>query len=221
MAEKKPIDRWLTLVGLVVGIMLYLVPKTPLVVICGLVLIFILLIHPIWHFWWIEKSIWRRLGVLTFLLGILIFIGFISWPTQPSIQDKNVIDQSIIKQLQATGNLKQRAINLSNNIMEDESIKERMKENIDEPYEEQRKRYYSLSQFFEWKYFREVKDIRNEFAQLHHKDSKLEYFIKIQDSNQNRNKQLSDEERKEFIDISPMDIIEVANSLKALADQLK
>lgn len=76
----KPIDRWLGLGGIAAGIAFYLLPKTPLVVVSSLILLFALLIHPIWNFWWIESKVWRKLlATLLFVLA-LILLGQISWP---------------------------------------------------------------------------------------------------------------------------------------------
>ena len=54
----KPIDRWLGLMSAAIGVILFLIPKTPsiIVVVC-LVLIFLLLIHPVWNLWWVEKCL--------------------------------------------------------------------------------------------------------------------------------------------------------------------
>jgi hypothetical protein len=76
----KPIDRWLGIGGIVVGILLFLLPKTPVVVIASLITIFVLLWHPVWNFWWIERSLYRRLGALLVLAFVLIWIG-------PTLQD--------------------------------------------------------------------------------------------------------------------------------------
>jgi hypothetical protein len=81
--EPKPIDRWLGCVGMAVGIAFSLLPKTPSVVIFCLVLMFVLLIHPVWNFWWIEKSLNRRIFAGIFLIAILGFLGVIVWPAPP------------------------------------------------------------------------------------------------------------------------------------------
>jgi len=78
---EKPRDLWLTLGSIAMGILLFLVPKTGLVVVLCLFIIFVLLIHPAWHFWWIERYLWRRVALLT-LLGIsLVFLGVGVWPS--------------------------------------------------------------------------------------------------------------------------------------------
>ena len=51
----KPIDRWLALGAIVVGIIYFWIPKTPTALVISLVVIFLLLIHPLWNFWWIER----------------------------------------------------------------------------------------------------------------------------------------------------------------------
>ncbi len=62
MAElnQKLVDRWLGIFGVVVGILFYLLPKTPVIVVVLLVFLAALLFHPIWNFSWIKKSLARR-----------------------------------------------------------------------------------------------------------------------------------------------------------------
>lgn len=80
----KPIDRWLGLAGTMVGVVLFLLPKTPLVVVVCVALVFLLLIHPIWNFWWIEQSSGRRLiACLLWAFGCGT-VGYVAWP-QPNI----------------------------------------------------------------------------------------------------------------------------------------
>ena len=76
----KPIDRWLGLGSAVVGLVFYLVLKTPGVVVSALVLIFALSIHPIWNFWWIEAKLWRKVSATALLVLALFGLGQISWP---------------------------------------------------------------------------------------------------------------------------------------------
>ena len=78
----KPIDRWLGLAGAASGGVFFLITKTPLTVIATLVLIFGLLIHPIWNFWWIEDAPWRRYLSITLFCFSLILIGWYVWPSQ-------------------------------------------------------------------------------------------------------------------------------------------
>ena len=78
--SKKPIDRWLGLVGIAIGVVLFLLPKTPFVVVACCLLIFTLLLHPVWNFWWIEKSISRRCSAIASLAAILFLLGIWTWP---------------------------------------------------------------------------------------------------------------------------------------------
>jgi hypothetical protein len=80
---EKPVDLWLSIGSLVVGIILYVLPKTPLVIIALLTLAFLLLIHVAWNFWWIEKALWRKTLALVVLALALTGIGYSSWPTAP------------------------------------------------------------------------------------------------------------------------------------------
>jgi hypothetical protein len=81
---QKPIDRWLGLFALFLGIAMFWIPKTPFCLITSLVLMFAVLIHPIWNFWWIEKSLCRRfVAILLFVLCLCAF-GYAVYP-----EDKN------------------------------------------------------------------------------------------------------------------------------------
>ena len=62
------------------GIILYLVPKTTATVAALLLIIFGLLIHPIWKFWWIEQKLWRKLAATLLLIFGLVRIWYISQP---------------------------------------------------------------------------------------------------------------------------------------------
>ena len=82
--EKKPIELWLFLWGIVVGLIVYLAPqKTPSVILVCLVIMFLLLAIPLWNFWWIEKAWWRRLFAYATLASILFFYGQLVWPSKP------------------------------------------------------------------------------------------------------------------------------------------
>jgi hypothetical protein len=80
---QKPVDLWFGIAGLVAGILLFVVPRTPLTIVLLLTLAFLLLIHPAWNFWWIEKALWRRVSALIILAIILAGVGYGSWPTPP------------------------------------------------------------------------------------------------------------------------------------------
>lgn len=83
--KSKPIDRWLALTGIAMGIVYYLLPsKTPLAIMFSLTIIFGLLIHPIWNFWWIEVKLWRKVVATLLFVWALIHLGRISWPSDSS-----------------------------------------------------------------------------------------------------------------------------------------
>ena len=84
MADK-PFDRWLSTAGIAVGIALFLVPKTSVVIILFLLLMFALLIHPAWNAPWIEDSLWRQGASLIALIGLSAFIGWAAWPLRPTV----------------------------------------------------------------------------------------------------------------------------------------
>lgn len=77
--KNKPIDRWLAFGIAIVSVALYLLPKSPLIIVVCLAIIFALAFHPIWNFWWVEKAMPRRIGVLMVVLVGLIFLGYVSW----------------------------------------------------------------------------------------------------------------------------------------------
>lgn len=81
--QNKPIDLWLWLGGVAVGILLYLTAKTPVAVVFWVVVFFFVLLHPVWNFWWIEKSLSRRFAAVTILAIISVGVGYISWPAPP------------------------------------------------------------------------------------------------------------------------------------------
>jgi hypothetical protein len=74
--SQKPIDRWLALGGIVLGIVLFLVPKSPVVVGVLLGIVFLLMVHPIWTFWWMEDYLPRRIAGLIALATVLTIAGF-------------------------------------------------------------------------------------------------------------------------------------------------
>ncbi len=78
--REKPIDRWLALLGIAMGVAIPLLPKTPTVIIMSLIIMFALLIHPLWKFWWIEKKISRQVTASTIFIIALIIFGYTVWP---------------------------------------------------------------------------------------------------------------------------------------------
>lgn len=79
--SRKPIDRWLTLFGVAVGLILYLFPKTtPALVVFLCLVLFALLVHPAWNFWWIEDKRWRQIVAIIALATFVAWVGHIAWP---------------------------------------------------------------------------------------------------------------------------------------------
>jgi hypothetical protein len=62
---------------------MWLIPKTPPIIVLALGVIFGLLLHPAWNFWWIEKSIYRRVSAISILAVGLCLIGYYVWPQLP------------------------------------------------------------------------------------------------------------------------------------------
>lgn len=78
----KPVELWFFLGSVAVAVILYLLPKTPSIVIGCLAAIFILLLHPIWNFWWIEQSIWLRLFSILLFASLLCLLGYFVYPKE-------------------------------------------------------------------------------------------------------------------------------------------
>src|SRR5438105_4759348 len=89
----KPIDRWLTLGGVAMAILLFLFAKTSLIVVLCAVALFALLIHPVWNFWWIEKRRVRQFFFTGLLFIGCLLIGYKAWPTNEQEQPQIVQSQ--------------------------------------------------------------------------------------------------------------------------------
>lgn len=68
----KPVDRWLGLFALAVGVALYLLPKTEPVIIGCCILIWGSLVHAVLKFWWVEDHKWRQI-----LAAMLLTVGVV------------------------------------------------------------------------------------------------------------------------------------------------
>jgi hypothetical protein len=106
-SKRKPVDRWLGLGSIAVGVVFFLLPKTPLVIVLSLVLIFALLIHPVWNFWWIEGKLWRRLGVCCLFVACLFLLGRASWPPSNVSDMTNKDKPVVIKSAQQPAKMQQ------------------------------------------------------------------------------------------------------------------
>src|SRR3989338_4160948 len=89
---QKPVDRWLSLFGVALSAVFFLIPKISWIVLLCLFMIFGLLIHPLWNFWWIEERLWRKIVACSFLILVLGLLGYISWPN--SIERPQKSDES-------------------------------------------------------------------------------------------------------------------------------
>jgi hypothetical protein len=81
---RKHTDLFLGLFSLVAAIIMWLLPKTPIIVIISLVVIFLLLLYPTWNFWWIEKSLRRRFTALLLIASGLYAFGYFILPKDQS-----------------------------------------------------------------------------------------------------------------------------------------
>ncbi len=79
------------------------------------------------------------------------------------------------------------------------------------------------SGYFRWRFFERVLDIRNEFAQLHLRDERLDDFFKYQGMIEQANKQMAaiDPQRQIDTPLLPQQVEEVAERLRVLAEQIK
>lgn len=79
---EKPLDIWLAIAGLVAAVVLFLIPKTPTAVCICTAALFLLTVHPVWNFWWIEKSLARRVFALVSMAIVCLAVGVVSWPRE-------------------------------------------------------------------------------------------------------------------------------------------
>jgi hypothetical protein len=78
--KAKPIDRWLGLGAAILSVVTYLEAKTPVAIVVALTLIFCLAFHPLWNFWWVEKTLTRRLVATASMIAALALYGAHVWP---------------------------------------------------------------------------------------------------------------------------------------------
>ena len=78
--QNKPSDMALYLIAIAVGIVYGLGEKTPTWIVFWLLVIFGLLVHPIWNFSWIKKSNVRRISTLAVLAIALSIFGYNQLP---------------------------------------------------------------------------------------------------------------------------------------------
>jgi diguanylate cyclase (GGDEF)-like protein len=81
--RNKPLDRWLGLFALAVGVALYLLPKTELVIIGCCLLIWGSLIHPFINFWWVEDRRLRQFLAAMILTVGAVLLGLYIKPEKP------------------------------------------------------------------------------------------------------------------------------------------
>jgi hypothetical protein len=199
---------------------------------------------------WI-KSDWSKniKGWSTFVLSVIVVIFIVVtflWPklsVQPSIQEPaprpsppaSVPTRPAVQLAPTFGNLKERTLALSQEIMEDLSRHgwrekqpvDRRSPNFHMPdvtdIEGLQKWIQTRSIHFRFRFLNRVIDLRNEFSQLHLRDERLDRFIEsegmIEQANQMMRQQNLAGMRQ--IDILPQQIEEVAERLVVLANQIK
>jgi hypothetical protein len=98
--HSKPLDRWLGVLGIVVGIVYWLVPKNSVTIVLTLMLMFGLLVHPICNFWWIEKRLFRRVWACIVAVAFLVCLGFLAWPSKPLVAPLSQDGKSVMLEKQ-------------------------------------------------------------------------------------------------------------------------
>jgi hypothetical protein len=154
--------------------------------------------------------------------------------SKPQAMEAHQPPQPLVIQTGPTfGNLADRANALSDQIMEDlylhgwyrrdRSGQERVAaQQMPTKPEEIEQWTKSRSSHFRFRFFEGVLDIRNEFAQLHLRDERLDQFFKYQGMIEQANRQMGVVNAGRNIDapILPQEIEEVAERLKILANQI-
>jgi hypothetical protein len=154
-----------------------------------------------------------------------------------------VSSTTIIQKVDLTGNLKQRAINLSNEIMQDlfnhgwpggfyikkDSSNSTFGLNAKMPTNPKQNQGWIVerSSYFRWKFDKEIRELKNEFSQLHLRDKELDDFFKYLDMQDTSNKRLAEldpsrdphENTKSII--LPQQIESIAYRFQVLAQQIK
>lgn len=78
--EDKPVDRWLALLGVAAGLIVFLLVRTPPTIVFCVVAIFFILCHPVWTFPWIENRLSRRISALILVAAGLLVFAYQIWP---------------------------------------------------------------------------------------------------------------------------------------------
>jgi hypothetical protein len=96
--ESKPVDRWLGVAGMALGLLLFLLPKTQPIIIGCLLLIWLLLLHPTINFWWVENRPWRQCLAFVALTVSLVWLGLYIKPeaaVQPQPQQQETKRETV------------------------------------------------------------------------------------------------------------------------------
>jgi hypothetical protein len=153
-------------------------------------------------------------------------------PNAPIIEKQQ--PPTIVQTAPTFGNLGDRAIALSDDIMQDlyrygwKNWGNRSGQQgpsvpkMPSSPEETQRWTSSRSHYFRFRFFEKVLDIRNEFAQLHLRDERLDDFFKYQGMIEQANRQMAAANPGHEIDVPilPQQIEEVAERLKILANQI-
>ena len=148
-------------------------------------------------------------------------------PVRPGPTAKEIADE-LAKKLpaipkQEAGNLKQRALKLSEDI--EREMNERWKNHWANKTtrEEIHAGYESQSGYFRWKFLADVKSMHAEFAELHLRSQDLDDFLRYEEIDENARRTPSQPGFPPHKDrvISPFEVTSVVEGLRVLAGQLK
>ncbi len=174
----------------------------------------------VWLRKWLDES-YKKNETTIFTTGVVIALIltslFILWDYKRSQHVKT--PPIIIQEQQSIGNLKQRALQLSEEIMEDPFLYGwRGSREMPTGGEELIRRLESRSRYFKWKFYQRVVEIRDELALFHRKDKYLDDFIERQQTYEQIKNQVNLPERQ--FAILPQEIESVAERLRLLAEQI-
>lgn len=78
----KTLSLSLFFVSLAAGIIMWLLPRKPMIIFVFLLVIFLLLFYPIWNLPFINKSLWLRAAALLFVASCICILGYIVYPNE-------------------------------------------------------------------------------------------------------------------------------------------
>ena len=101
-SKPKPIDAWLTLLTAAMAPLTFLFAKSPVAVLACVIVMFALLVHPVWNFWWIEDRKWRRVIALGAVAVGLGFVAYAAWPESTQVPPWTAPKPSLLSRMMVT-----------------------------------------------------------------------------------------------------------------------